>query len=213
MSRAKIADRYQHNVRTWWEEAGVLGERGDWMGHEWRERFSQWVQCSAQHVLALHATPPNTTTTTTTSSPSLPSPFLTLFTSFLSIFHNYFSPIPHHPSHISAIYPAPQYVDGDRQIGPLCVCVCVCVCWCEECGPLTTTGTTWRPMRGLDNVTDRGWCKPNVGIFTFRCEARQLVAKAAGTEGSNWNLITDQNGVSYSGAAHTSRGRSLSFRV
>ena len=70
-------------------------------------------------------------------------------------------PHPPHP-HRTLPYPAPQCVEGGRKIGWPCVSVC-------SCGMLfSTTGTTWRPMRGLDSVTDQGWCKTNVHLVVMQ---------------------------------------------
>lgn len=59
---------------------------------------------------------------------------------------------PHPPlPHTCLLYTRPLTLwMGTGEEGPLCVCVCV---W--GMSPCSTTGTTWRPMKGLDNVTDQ----------------------------------------------------------
>lgn len=115
-------------VSTWQGEQD-LSVKDCWNGHEWRERFSQWVQCSAQHVLALHATLvpphfslyslPSTLSSTTNSAPSPTA------------------------SYMSAIYPAPQYVDGDRgNRSTLCVRR-VCLRNVAPSRPLAPPGDRW----------------------------------------------------------------------
>lgn len=131
----------------------------------WMERalFSMSPMfCSACACLACHP---------------LPSQSLTLFTSFLSIFHNYLCPIPH----TSLPYPAPPYVDGDSEIGLLSVCVCVC----EEC----------RPTQPLAPPGDRrgDWI---LGLesdgakqmkFTFSCDGKKVCCK---NQCKYWKLRT-----------------------
>lgn len=109
-----------------YEKSGSLVKR-PWIEYEWRERLSQWVQCSAQHVLALHATP------------SLPIShsihFLPLYLPQLLQSH------PPHP-HTSLPYPTTQHVDGDREIGKSTLCVCVCEESCPS-QPLAPPGDRW----------------------------------------------------------------------
>lgn len=117
-----------HCTRTRHRSGRVLKRRR--LGHEWIARFflnesnvllSMCLPCihppTPTHTLSLFSLP---------ISHSLPS--------FLSIFHNYFSPIPP-PSHISAI-PGPfsEWRDWRAKSTsrfPPCACVCVC----EERGP------------------------------------------------------------------------------
>lgn len=63
------------------------------------------------------------------------------------------------------------------ELGPLYVCG-VCVCVFEECRPFSTTGTTWRPMRGLDNVTDQQRGKIDDGpLYLGTKQKKRLVGR------------------------------------
>lgn len=113
-----------------YETSGSLVKRG--LDRVWMERAPFSVSpmfCSACACLACHPFPPRF------SLYSLPSSLSSTTTSV---------PSPT-PSHISAIpnHSAWRWRQGNRST--------VCVCVWEELY-LSTTGTTWRPMRGLDST-------------------------------------------------------------
>lgn len=106
------ADRCQCTVSTWEGRAGPWCKKDCSDGHEWVERFSQWVQCSAQHVLASHAT--------------LVPPHFSLYSLPSSLSSTNVAPSPHCLIHVC--YMAGPSLCGWRlwkKVHSVCVCVCL----------------------------------------------------------------------------------------